>query len=121
LAAPSEFLAMCSIAQTNRPTQARATSAAFAELSKLAIIARIVGSDTATAEHITVTSASPILALCRALVAAGFDPARPLYVYRGETLALYVCSLGQGAALVVASNGVGFVRRCGAPQTEAAS
>jgi hypothetical protein len=96
---------MSSIAQKPRTSQAH-VEIALAE----PIVAHIIANDSATAEGITVTSASPILALCRALLAAGFDPNRPLHVYRGTTLALYVLSLGQGAALEIAPGGVGFVR-----------
>jgi hypothetical protein len=57
---------------------------------------------------------TPILALCRALVAADHDPRRPLHVYRGNVLALVVRSIGHGARLRVATHGVGFERipRC---------
>jgi hypothetical protein len=50
----------------------------------------------------------PVLAMCRALIAAGYDPSRPLHVYRGKVLALTVRSIGEGARLRVNSNGVGF-------------
>jgi hypothetical protein len=39
------------------------------------------------------------LALCRKLIAAGYDPTLPLHAYRGDTLALKVCSIGEGAHL----------------------
>jgi hypothetical protein len=62
------------------------------------------------ARGITVRSGSPVLAMCRALVGAGYDPGRPLHVYRGKTLALTVRSIGDGARLQVSSSGVGFRR-----------
>jgi hypothetical protein len=31
---------------------------------------------------------APVLGLCRALLAAGYDPRRPLHAYRGDTVAL---------------------------------
>ena len=37
--------------------------------------------------------------MCRKLVDAGYDPARPLYAYRGDTLCLKVRSIGEGARL----------------------
>jgi hypothetical protein len=77
------------------------------------IVAAISGSDTAAAEGVTVTSASPILNLCRQLVDAGFDLARPLLCYRGQTLALSVRTIGEGNELEVNSAGTGFVRRRG--------
>jgi hypothetical protein len=51
---------------------------------------------------------APVLAMCRALVGAGYDPGRPLQIYRGKILALTVRSIGEGARLRVNSNGVGF-------------
>jgi hypothetical protein len=42
-----------------------------------------------------------VLALCRALVEAGHDPATPLEAYRGSTLCLRVRSIGEGAKLTV--------------------
>ena len=57
-----------------------------------------------------------MIALCKALVAAGHDPAEPMEVFRSSTLALKVRSIGEGARLVVAGNGVGF-RRLGAMDT----
>ena len=59
----------------------------------------------------------PILNLCRQLLAAGFDPARPLDVYRGAMLALRVRSIGEAAELEINSGGSGFIkrRRGGAP------
>jgi hypothetical protein len=65
------------------------------------IRAEIVGDRAASAEGITATGAAPVLALCRALVRAGFDPATPLLAYRGDVLSLQVGSIGQGAALTV--------------------
>jgi hypothetical protein len=47
--------------------------------------------------------------MCRALVAAGYDPSRPLHVYRGAALALKVRSIGEGARLRVSAHGTGFV------------
>ena len=40
-----------------------------------------------------------MLALCRRLVEAGHDPARPLHAYRGDVLALAVTSIGLGARI----------------------
>jgi hypothetical protein len=60
---------------------------------------------------ISVCDAAPILGLCRALVAAGHDPQLPLHAYRGDVLALRVRSIGEGAQLAVAGDGVGFRRR----------
>jgi hypothetical protein len=66
------------------------------------IICQLTDSDTATAAGITVRGPSPVLGLCRALVAAGVDPNRPLHAYRGDLLCLVVHSIGEGARLTVA-------------------
>ena len=50
---------------------------------------------------------SPVLAMCRALVAAGYDPTTPLHAYRGATLCLAVRSIGEGARLAVKAAGHG--------------
>jgi hypothetical protein len=42
-----------------------------------------------------------VCALCRRLVEAGHDPATPMEVYRGQTLALHVRSIGEAAKLTV--------------------
>jgi len=72
------------------------------------IRAELVGSQMARAEGITVTSSSPVLALCRQLVEAGHDPSTPLHAYRGDVLALRVKSIGLGARLEINGNGTGF-------------
>lgn len=64
--------------------------------------AEIIGSDKCRAEGYSARGPSPVLALCRKLVEAGFDPGRPLHAYRGEVLCLIVRSIGAGAALTVA-------------------
>ena len=66
--------------------------------------AELTKSDIATAEGITVKAESPVLGLCRKLIAAGYDPATPLNVYRGKTLALRIRSIGEAAGLRVASD-----------------
>jgi hypothetical protein len=75
------------------------------------IRAELGGDDTASALGETVRSSSPVIALCRALVAAGHDPATPLEAYRGDTLCLKVRSIGEAANLEVGAKGVGFVKR----------
>ena len=81
-----------------------------------AIVARLVGSDIATALGLTAQSSSPVLALCRELVAAGHVPATPMHDYRGDTLALIVRSIGEAIRLRIGSHGVGFEAdpQCGA-------
>jgi len=48
-----------------------------------------------------------VCALCRRLVEAGHDPATPMEVYRGQTLALHVRSIGEAAKLTVTEAGFG--------------
>jgi hypothetical protein len=75
------------------------------------IRAGLIGSDRCEAGGISVCAAAPVLALCRKLVSAGHDPRRPLHTYRGNVLALRVRSIGEGAQLAIAGDGVGFRRR----------
>jgi hypothetical protein len=76
------------------------------------IDAELIGSNECRARDrargINVRSSSPVLALCRALVGAGYDPRRPLHVYRGKTPTLTVRSIGEGARLRVSSSGASF-------------
>ena len=64
------------------------------------------GDDVCTAGGITARSPSPVLDLCRKLLAAGV-PDQPLYAFRGDTLALIVHSISKAARLEVAE-GLGF-------------
>jgi hypothetical protein len=75
------------------------------------IRAELIGTNSATAPQMVVTSAAPILGLCRQLVAGGHDPATPLEAYRGDTLCVRIRSIGQTAQLEPSPSGVGFVRR----------
>jgi hypothetical protein len=65
--------------------------------------------DTASALGIVATGSSPILLLCRKLVAAGYDPATPMDCWRGDTLCLSVRSIGQAASLEINAHGTGFI------------
>jgi hypothetical protein len=78
------------------------------EAAQIPIRATLVGSNRCEALGATGRGYTPILALCRALVAAGHDPRRPLHAYRGDVLTLVVRSIGDGARLRVATHGVGF-------------
>jgi hypothetical protein len=75
------------------------------------IRAELIGSDSCTALGITVEASAPVLAMCRALLAAGHDPATRLDVYRGDVLCLRVRSIGEGAALEINTKGTGFAAR----------
>jgi hypothetical protein len=59
------------------------------------IRAAIINSDRCAAEGYAVRAATPILAMCRKLLAAGNDPDRPLHAHRGDALALKVRSEGR--------------------------
>jgi hypothetical protein len=65
------------------------------------IEAELIGSNECRARGITTRGSAPVLALCRALLGAGYDPSRPLHVLRGKVLALKVRSIGEGAELTV--------------------
>jgi hypothetical protein len=51
---------------------------------------------------------SPVLDLCRRLIAAGIDPATPLEAYRGDTLCLYVRTIAEAAGFEINGDGNGF-------------
>jgi hypothetical protein len=69
------------------------------------IRADLTGDDCCTAGAVTLTARAPLLALCRVLLANGFDPATPLQAFRGTTLCLTMRSISRGAALTVAEHG----------------
>lgn len=73
----------------------------------LALRAELRDSDTAAGFGITVTCNAPVLNLCRRLIEAGYPLETPMDVYRGETLALRVRTIGEAARLVVKSAGNG--------------
>jgi hypothetical protein len=69
-----------------------------------------LSSDTiATSCGITVHTGSPVLSMCRQLVAEGCNPTTPLQAFRGDTLCLTIRSLGEAASLRVNTAGTGFV------------
>jgi hypothetical protein len=65
------------------------------------IRAEIVGVDECHAEGHRVRGVAPVLAVCRKLIAAGFDPGRPLHAYRGSTLCIIVNRIGTAAKWTV--------------------
>jgi hypothetical protein len=83
---------------------------------RAAIRAVLIGDDRCAALGIAVQSSSPVLSLCRRPLDAGHDPTTPMQVFRGDTLALTVRSIGEAARLRIGSHGVGFERdpECGA-------
>jgi hypothetical protein len=74
----------------------------------LSIRAELSSDTIATSCGITVHIGSPVLSLCRRLVAEGCNPSTPMEVYRGSTLALHVRSIGGAANLRVNTAGTGF-------------
>jgi len=78
----------------------RAANAPPDKTQAVSIRAALIG-DTCTALGIAARGSAPVLALCRELVAAGFDPALSLEGWRGETLCLRVRSIGEGSRLTV--------------------
>lgn len=77
---------------------------------KQAVRAELVGSNTCRVEGYTVQAPAPVLAACRKLIATGFDPNRALHVYRGETVALTIRTIAEGAALSVDESRSSFCR-----------
>ena len=75
-----------------------------------AVCAELIGSSTASAEGISALGNSPILKLCRLLIAADIDPGRPLHAYRHNMLCLTVRSIGEGAWLAVDESRTTFAR-----------
>jgi hypothetical protein len=99
----------------------RAAKSSFDGATLAVITATLTDSDTASAEGISVTSASPVLTLCRELIKAGYDPGLPLIAMRGQIVCLKVRSIGQAAKLSVTPNGVGFEPFRAGPQSRSSS
>jgi hypothetical protein len=74
------------------------------------IVATLHGDDICTARGITARSSTPVLQICRRLIAVGHDQATPLHAYRGDVLCLRIRSIGEAARLEVSRTG--FKRRC---------
>jgi hypothetical protein len=53
---------------------------------------------------------TPVLAMCRSLIAAGMSPDQAMECWRGSTLALRIRSIGEAAELEIAGDGLGFRR-----------
>jgi hypothetical protein len=74
------------------------------------IRAALRGDDKALACGFVMHTSSPVLALCRTLVDAGYDRSTPLDAYRGDTLCLRIRSIGEAARLEINGGGNGFRR-----------
>ena len=76
-----------------------------------AIVCQLSSDSIASALGITVQSPSPILALCRQLVASStYASSAPLEAYRGDILCLRVRSIGEAAQLQMGTTGSGSPR-----------
>jgi hypothetical protein len=76
-----------------------------------AIHAELFGDDRASAAGISAHGTAPLLALSRKLIEAGHGSATPLEAWRGNTLALRIRSIGDGARLTVDEhNGTRFAK-----------
>ena len=73
----------------------------WVNVSRALVLADLTGSNRCSALGIVARAYSPVLSLCRDLVAAGHDPTRSMQVYRGATLCLTVRAIGEGAGLAV--------------------
>ena len=96
-----------SVSKTDRTSSIAKPSA----LQPLPVRAVLIGSDCCAAAGLAAHSSAPVLALCRIMIGAGHDPATPLVVWRGNTLALTIRSIGEGAKVEASPRGVGFVHR----------
>jgi hypothetical protein len=76
------------------------------------IRAAIIEDDLCEAEGYSVRAYAPVLAMCRKLIEAGFDPAQSLHAYRGDgrTPCLRVSSIGYGARFTVKDGPTGTPR-----------
>jgi len=72
------------------------------------VTAELIGSTVCTAAGLKVDSSSPLLAICRRLIDAGYDPATPLEASRGRTVCLVVRSICEAAKLEINGRGTGF-------------
>ena len=89
-----------------RKLQAQHTSH-FEQPLSTALLAEAIGSHRCECEAFSIvgTGYSPILNLCRSLLAAGVDPDAALIVYRKGILSLRIRSIREGARLVVKDDG----------------
>jgi hypothetical protein len=71
----------------------------------------LVGNNRCAIAGFTATSSAPVSALCRTLIAAGFDPTTPMECYRNGVLALRIRAIGEAAALEINARGTGFIAR----------
>lgn len=73
------------------------------------VVCQIINSDCCDFDGLVVKHNAPVLAMCRKLIDAGYDPHRPLEAYRGEVLCIRISSIGYGAQFTVKDS------QCGTP------
>lgn len=71
------------------------------------VVCQLTGPDRCEFDGIVVKHNAPVLAMCRALIDAGYDRERPVEAYRGETMCLRISSIGHGAKFTVKDNRYG--------------
>jgi len=77
----------------------------------MTIRAELSSDSIATSCGIEIKSPSPVLALCRELLARGSLSSASMAIYRDDTLCLKVRSIGEAAGLAVSPHGIGFKKR----------
>ncbi len=90
--------------QQNSPGNSTAPAGKQATASKRAaayLRAELIGSDACRCGSITTHSHTPVLAMCRQLLAHGIDPDCAVEIYRADFLALRIRSIEQAAKLAV--------------------
>jgi hypothetical protein len=84
------------------------------DTNRTPVVCRIFGSDHCEVDDLVVRHSAPVLAMCRALIDADYDPERPIEAYRGDVLSLRVSSIGYGAKFTIEesrSGGAPVLRR----------
>jgi hypothetical protein len=74
------------------------------DFDKAPIRATLIGSDHCEIDGVVARGHAPVPGLRRALLEAGYDPCRPLDAYRGDSIALKIRTIGEGAAHTVEDN-----------------
>jgi hypothetical protein len=90
--------------QEERDGRVVSESKRLQDFDQAPIRAKLIGSDHCEVDGIVARGRAPVLGLCRALLEACYDPHRPLHAYRGDTVALMIPSIGEGALYTVEDN-----------------
>jgi hypothetical protein len=70
-------------------------------LQKHIIACQIIGFDRCACDGLIAKHNAAVLAMCRKLIEAGYDPERPVEAYRGDTLCLKIRTIAEGGRLTV--------------------